>query len=70
MPRMGLLLKISTVFLVLFYLTSLVLQFLSFNFDSNLGYLDPQLFWQGLSDLLSGKVIYRNFYWSSVFYIC
>lgn len=57
------LLNILLILLGLLYLLSLTLQYINFNFNEKFGYLDQQLFWQGLSDLSSGKVIYRDFYW-------
>lgn len=50
-------------FVMLLYLGVLVLNFLNFDVNFYFGYLDYQDHWQGVADLLSGKLIYRNFYW-------
>ena len=54
---------VTLILLMLFYLIFLIFRFLNFDFNSQLGYLDLQLYWQGLADLSAGKVIYRDFYW-------
>ncbi len=52
--------------LILVILLSLIIPFrryLYFDFNHQLGYLDPHLYWQSLSDFAAKKVIYRDFYW-------
>ena len=56
-------LKIGFFFFGLFFLASLLLNFFSFDWGKNFGYLDFQLYWQNLQDLALGKMIYRDFFW-------
>lgn len=50
--------------IVLIYVISLcLLRFFKFDYNSEFGYLDHQLYWEALHRLLDGQFIYRDFYW-------
>ncbi len=55
--------KIGILSIILLYLINLLFNYFYFDFDKNFGYLDYQLFWQNLSNLADGKIIYRDFFW-------
>jgi len=56
-------LKIGFLIFFLLFFASLLLNYSSFDWEKNFGYLDHQLYWQNLQDLATGKVIYRDFFW-------
>ncbi|MCJ7793096.1 MAG: hypothetical protein MUP45_03905 [Candidatus Marinimicrobia bacterium] len=56
-------LKIGLLIFFLLFFASLLLNYFSFDWGKNFGYLDHQLYWQNLQDLATGKVIYRDFFW-------
>ena len=53
----------QTVSLVILAGVMALLRYWRFDFDQNFGYLDFQLYYQSLHDLVGGKIIYRDFYW-------
>lgn len=52
-----------TVVFVFLNILFLISNYSHFDFDQQLGYLDPQLFWQSLGDFSQGKIIYKDLYW-------
>ena len=61
--KQGSWIKIGILSIIFLYLTDLLFHYFYFDFDKNFGYLDYQLFWQNLSNLAAGKIIYRDFFW-------
>ena len=61
--KQGSWIKIGILSIIFLYLTNLLFHYFYFDFDKSFGYLDYQLFWQNLSNLAAGKIIYRDFFW-------
>lgn len=40
----------------------ILIRFLSYDYDKNFGYMDPQSFWQNTTDFVNGKVIYKDYF--------